>query len=928
MNKKTLLTFFASILFTSSVILMIHSEKNKKMDTVKSYKESSVGIPDDPNARMEFERQMLADPRTGMIPDNIREKELAFAKDLPKADNIKLLKGDNVNVLTWNQRGPINRGGRTRALGIDVRTQTAPGIIIIAGGASGGIYKSTDNGTTWVNKLSPDSIHSATCIAQDTRSGFEDTWYVGTGERASNLIGGGYNSSATLFLGDGIYKSIDNGEHWTLLPSTSNSRPEQYSQAFDFVFDVAVNPTTGSVFAAASNTIQRSTNGGTSWSPVRGTLANNAYTDVAITSTGVIYATIQYNVGSPGIARSTDDGATWTDITPSTWPSTYYRTVIGIAPNNENVVYFWTYTSSGTTKTQLWKYRYPGSGDGVGDGNWTNLTANLPPPDPDPSKVSGTNVQSAYDMVIKVKPDDSLFVVLGGTNLYRSTDGFSTPVSPTGNTGWIGGYAVANNVSQYANHHCDQHSMVFLNSDPKVLYSGNDGGLAVTSDVTASSVTWSNLNQGYVTSQFYSIAIDKSTANSNIIAGGMQDNGNYLTFVNNYNTGWTNWGHGGDGGFAAVANGNTAIYLEAQNGWLWRQRYNNSGSFISDSLIQPSYSGEFAFLNPFVLDPNNNSIMYFAQGDSVLRSINVSTGTPTWSVLSNATSTTASDYISALGISKNAANRLYVGSARGTVLRLDGASIANPSATSLTSALVSAGASNSGYVNCIYVDPANADNVIVVYSNYSVISLFSSTNGGTSWTNVSGNLEQDPSGSGSGPSVRWIDAITTGGVTTYYAATSTGLYSTNNISNGPTTQWAQEGPSTIGNVVCPMVAARSSDGLVVVATHGEGVYSANQTVVGVELNNSVIPTRFTLSQNYPNPFNPSTKINFTLPSPNNVKITVYDISGKKVADLLNQQLDAGSHTVDFNAAKLASGTYIYRIQAGNFVEAKKMVLLK
>jgi Secretion system C-terminal sorting domain len=925
MNKKTLLTFFVGIIFTSSVILTINFEKNKKTVNDNSFKEGSIGIPDDPNARLEFEKRMLADPTTGMIPDNIREKELAFAKNLPKSNDIKLQKGTNINVLSWNQRGPINRGGRTRALGIDVRTQTAPNITIIACGASGGIFKSTDNGATWVNKLSPDSIHSATCIAQDIRSGHQDTWYVGTGERANNLLGGGYNTSATLFLGDGIYKSTDNGEHWTLLSSTSRGTPQTYNQAFNFVFDVAVNPINGNVFAAASNTIQRSTDGGSTWTAVRGTLASNAYTDVAITSTGVIYATIQSNVANPGIARSVNDGLSWTDITPSTWPSVYYRTVMGIAPNNENVVYFWTYTNAGTTKTQLWKYSYPGSGDGSGDANWTNLTANLPAPS---GKVAGTNVQSGYDMIVRVKPDDSLFVVLGGTNLYRSTDGFSTPVSSTGNTGWIGGYAVSNDVSQYANHHCDQHSMVFLTSDPKVLYSGNDGGLAVTSDVTASSVTWSNLNQGYVTSQFYSIAIDKSTANSNIIAGGMQDNGNYLTFSNNYNTGWSNWGHGGDGGFAAIANGNAAIYLEAQNGWLWRQRYSNGGAFISDSLIEPSYSGEFAFINPFVLDPNNNSTMYFAQGDSVLRSNNVSTGIPTWSVLSNAMSTTSGDYISALGISSsNAANRLYVGSSKGTVLRLDNANSGDPAATNLKSALITAGASGTGYVNCIYVDPTNADNVIVVYSNYSVISLFNSTNGGTSWTNISGNLEQNSDGTGNGPSVRWIDAIISGGTATYYAATSTGLFSTSSL-NGNSTVWALEGPSAIGNVVCPMVAARSSDGLVVVSTHGSGVYSANQTVVGVESNPISIPTSFSLSQNYPNPFNPSTKINFSLPSPNNVKIILYDITGKKVAEILNQQLSAGSHTVNFNAANLASGTYIYRIQAGNFAEAKKMVLLK
>ena len=125
-----------------------------------------------------------------------------------------------------------------------------------------------------------------------------------------------------------------------------------------------------------------------------------------------------------------------------------------------------------------------------------------------------------------------------------------------------------------------------------------------------------------------------------------------------------------------------------------------------------------------------------------------------------------------------------------------------------------------------------------------------------------------------------------------------------------------------------MVVTRQSDGLVVVATHGAGIYSANQTAVGVESETSNIPVSYALNQNYPNPFNPSTKINFTLPTQNNVKLTVYDITGKEVKELINGEFSAGDHTVDFNAANLASGAYIYRIQAGNFVESKKMVLLK
>jgi hypothetical protein len=105
---------------------------------------------------------------------------------------------------------------------------------------------------------------------------------------------------------------------------------------------------------------------------------------------------------------------------------------------------------------------------------------------------------------------------------------------------------------------------------------------------------------------------------------------------------------------------------------------------------------------------------------------------------------------------------------------------------------------------------------------------------------------------------------------------------------------------------------------------------------GVEVNNlsDETPDKFELSQNYPNPFNPSTKINFELPLESNVKIFVYNILGEKVRELVNSQMSSGVHTIDFNASSLASGIYIYTIEAktisgeGNFITAKKMILLK
>lgn len=96
----------------------------------------------------------------------------------------------------------------------------------------------------------------------------------------------------------------------------------------------------------------------------------------------------------------------------------------------------------------------------------------------------------------------------------------------------------------------------------------------------------------------------------------------------------------------------------------------------------------------------------------------------------------------------------------------------------------------------------------------------------------------------------------------------------------------------------------------------------------IESNDSSIPGQIELKQNYPNPFNPSTKINFTLPSASDVKLSVYNVLGQQVAVLVNQRMTAGSYTVNFDATNLASGMYLYRIETGSFTQSKRMMLIK
>ena len=91
---------------------------------------------------------------------------------------------------------------------------------------------------------------------------------------------------------------------------------------------------------------------------------------------------------------------------------------------------------------------------------------------------------------------------------------------------------------------------------------------------------------------------------------------------------------------------------------------------------------------------------------------------------------------------------------------------------------------------------------------------------------------------------------------------------------------------------------------------------------------SGIPQTFSLAQNYPNPFNPSTTISFSLPSQSFVSLKVFDIVGREVATIVSEEMPAGAYTRQWNAAKMSSGIYFYRLQAGSYTQTKKLVLLK
>jgi hypothetical protein len=895
------------LLITSGIVLVIGAviivyllksvpSTSRRTRIIRS--ESSEGTEEDPHARARYKWFLLRNPATNDIPRDIGIRELEFVKKLRSRTM-----GQRLAVTTeWDARGPCNIGGRTKALALDVTNENT----ILAGCVSSGMWKSTDGGASWRKTTAPDQLHSVSCIAQNKAPGNENVWYYGTGEWSAGTGGSASVPLMTgvIYRGDGIFKSTDSGESWFLLPSTVSGTPTA-TDSFDFVRKIVTFGEDG-VYAATSNGLFKSTNGGDSWLNVLYFGEDYPNTDIAFTSLDTCYAAVGGDGPANGIYKSAD-GETWDDITPVDWPDTTTRTVIAIAPSNENVIYFLVEVAY--LKQQLRKYEV-----GVG---WTDLSANLP--------FGGEMITYGGKMLILyVKPDDDSTLFVGTVGLYRSTDGGGS----------------FEQIGAYHDFHVDQHSIAFYPSDPRVMIVGNDGGLFRTNDNVAevdstpygTQIDWESLNDGYVTTQFYAIATDHGTPGSETILGGTQDNSWLFTTSSDPLIPWTSiWKGATDGGFSAISDSGDYYYTsQAATFHIWRHWY--PGGVHHFTEVTPSdTSGGSLWLPPFILDPHDTKIMYLPWRTLMWRNSDlteipeINPGVPTdvnWTQLDSV----KDYYISALGMSPAEPRRLYYASIYGDLFKLDNPHEGQPVPQKLSTDGLPAYA----YPHCIAVDPRDVNKVMVAFPNYGVISICYSEDGGNNWSPVSGNLEENPDGSGDGPSVRWVSILYVEDKPIYFACTSVGLFSTANL-DGVNTVWVQEGASSIGNVVIDMIDVRQSDGFVVVGTHGNGVYSTYVTQhpsdIEEEASSSLIAS-FALHPAYPNPFNVTTTIRFNLPKGGVARLKVYNVIGQEVSTLVDGHLQAGEHKVQWRADKVASGTYLIRLSFENYSETQKVLLLK
>ena len=825
--------------------------------------------------RQEFE--MTQDPALGYVP---RERLLAAQA----YQNRLLARNARTDALLWQERGPNNVAGRIRAFFID--KQDASGNTVFAASVSGGIWKATNFKTspTWTPVAENMGSLAVCALAQDPSN--LSVMYAGTGE-------GWFNSDA--IRGNGIWKSIDGGSTWNQL-STTDSIGGTFN--FDFIQDIVVT-STGVVYAASRPSkfcnrggVLRSTNGGASWQRVIGTFpsggtsctqAENFYAaDLEIASNGDLYATTGFSGGSSAntqgkIFRSSaaDNGTnvgasgTWTNITPA---GTWERIELATAPSAPGTLYALFEQSDAIGSLQK-SIDFGATWTAMAKPTWCNQGA---------TSNDFTNEQAWYNLIAAVDPNNSNTVMIGGIDLFRSTNG---------GTSWVQVSQWAANCGTLPNVHADQHNIVFYPGSSTEILASNDGGIYYSGD---GGTGWSSRNLGLNITQFY--GCDYHPTNPDYFLGGAQDNGTQRFTSPGINS--TNRVSGGDGGFPHIdqTDGQIQISAYVHNNFYWSR---NGGNGVFTPV--PGANDRGQFINPSDYNDVDNTLFSGDDAGKYFYVTGFASATPVNSV--NTITAMGSREVTAVKVDPFSENTIWLGASKNDnvpmILKVSGANTSNP--TVVVSSTIPA--PTNAYLSSIDIDPANASHILVTFSNYGVTSIWESTNGGNSWVNIEGNFPDVP--------VRWAvfagptaqlngPASGNGGI---LIATELGVWTTSQT-NGTATQWIPN-KSGLPNVRVDQLKYRN-DGTVVAATHGRGLFTATITGGGT-------------STGIPTVSNTKDFIRYVSATRNLLIVTgnlttrtmdvqVYDMKGRMV-----HRSTKSYQTTNIPLESLASGSYILRI---------------
>lgn len=640
------------------------------------------------------------------------------------------------SLATWEVLGPSNQGGRTRQLLID---PTNPSTMYTAA-VGGGVWKTVNAGTNWyqLTDLKLPNIAVA-ALAMDPSN--PQVLYAGTGE-------GFFNGDA--IRGAGIYKSEDGGTTWSPLPVTAPGGA--LATSFQYVTQIIVSPRAPQrVYATTRVGFFRSNDGGATWAQVAGVSGPNGCMDTQMQlkrPVGYVFVACG-TFGQSTVYRGLDSASS--TFTAVFSPAGAGRTSLAIAPSNESVVYALSASivAGSYNSGLLGVYRSTANGN---SGSWTTQVSNTSPNKLNTllltnpvyayaecvGALQGFFNQGWYDNIIMVDPADANRVWVGGIDLFRSDDGGAN--WGLASYWWTKGDPTFG--ASYA--HADQHVIRFHpgynGTTNKTMYVAGDGGIFRTDDARANTgkvlsnvciapaagaVTWTELNTDYTTLQFYQGSV---YPNGNTYFGGTQDNGTWRGTT--ASAAWQNL-LGGDGGYTAVDTKGDAIpgndVLFGAFTGLSIQRSTDGGATFSSATSGITESGRnWLFIAPLEMNASNRQIL-ITGGFNIWRTTNQANS---WVQASNSTPGVGS--VATIASAPLDPNRVIVGMSDG-YLAYTTTFLSNTSATVWSSTRP-----RTAFVTGSAFAPSDANVAYVTYATFSGNSVYRSSNGGATWTAVSG----------------------------------------------------------------------------------------------------------------------------------------------------------------------------------------------
>ena len=712
-----------------------------------------------------------------------------------------------LSALEWRSIGPANMGGRVA----DIEGVAGDPNIVYVATASGGLWKTTNGGTTWKPIFERQGTISIGDIA--LAPGNPNVIWVGTGES---------NVRNSVSFGDGIYKSTDGGTTWHHMGLKESER----------ISAIVVNPNnTEIVYVGAlghafgpndERGVFMTTDGGKTWSKTLFIDNQHGVSDLEIdpTNPNILYAGMwsfdrkpwTHRSGSEkgGLYKSIDGGRTWKKLTNGL-PKLIGRIGVRVAPSNTNVVYAMTESKEGTL------YRSDDAGETF--------------------KMVSKNEQIVsrgfYYATVRVHPNDENHVYGVASTLFVSVDGGKTFRSITGRT------------------HIDYHAFWQDPKNPKRIWNGQDGGVAVSYD---GGETWEavyNMPLG----QFYQIHADNRLPFYNVM-GGLQDNGSWTGPSRTrepagiMNDDWRMVSFG-DGFFMINNPDQPDEYLsESQGGNILLTDFRNREQQAVNPWGRGSGGGpaesqkyRFNWNSPIVFSPHDKLTVYFA-GNVVFKSPDFGR---TWEQISQdlttndpaklkdaggpvAVENTGAEYhstIISIGESPAAKGQIWVGTDDGNLqLTTDG----GKNWRNLTRNVSGLGANSP--VSHVEPSRTSANVAYVAFDRHMLDDfrpyIFKTTDGGKTWANISGNL----------PAKAYVQIVREDPKNTnlLYAGTEIGLFASYNGGQ----QWIPLNLKNLPNVSVHDIIVHARENDLILATHGRSIYIFDDATPIQQLNQQII----------------------------------------------------------------------------------------